>query len=691
VANLIPIFGDAWQAPPPRVLSPEEQLSSAMEDAGIDPPDEIVLDGRIHRFNTGGKKDKSGWYVAFADKIPAGRFGDWRNDITIPWTADIGRELTYEENEARKRHVEQAKVLRDRELEKLHDTVALAAKRIWDSGTPATAEHPYLRMKGVQPHGLRVSGDGKLMIPACTFDGDIRTIQYIDAEGGKLYHQGGEAGGNIWILGDDSQSPLYVAEGFATAATIHETTGKPVVIAFSCHHLVSVVGELRKRKGTMTDICIVADNDKSGMGEKWARIACDKHGARMVLIPESGDANDYAQSGHDLAALLAPPLEGWLISVKDFARVPAPIPWLIKGWLPAGGLTMVHGPSGCGKTFAVLHWCMCIATNDDMIQWNGLKTKKGRIIYLAGEGHHGLRSRVAAWLKYYDVDPADVDLFISASGCDLNTSEGWLRVKSHIDALGGAPVLIVVDTLHRFFAGDENSAQDAKQMVDACAGLQREYGCAVLLVHHTGVNEEAQHRARGSSAWKGALDTEHSVIMKGNREDIQIVCRKMKDAEEPEPVWLRLMKGIELPGWFDDDGEQVTSAVIVKGEEPMESTPKEKNLNDVQRIGLKTFRIAAETFGQLKDGRFDGVSVDIWRREFYKLQPLGVDENDKEGVNKAQEKRKKAFQRVQDKLINLEYVKPSEDGKFFFPAGAMAEIDAMCFESRLKSYETEKL
>ena len=67
MANLIPIFGDAWQAPPPRIASPEDQLSSAMEDAGIEPPDEILLDGRIHRFNTGGKKDKSGWYVAFAD------------------------------------------------------------------------------------------------------------------------------------------------------------------------------------------------------------------------------------------------------------------------------------------------------------------------------------------------------------------------------------------------------------------------------------------------------------------------------------------------------------------------------------------------------------------------------------------------------------------------------------------------
>ena len=52
---------------------PEEQLRQAMEDAGIEPPPEIVIDGAIHRFNPDGAKgNKSGWYVAFPGDIPAG-------------------------------------------------------------------------------------------------------------------------------------------------------------------------------------------------------------------------------------------------------------------------------------------------------------------------------------------------------------------------------------------------------------------------------------------------------------------------------------------------------------------------------------------------------------------------------------------------------------------------------------------
>ena len=173
---------------------------------------------------------------------------------------------------------------------------------------------------------------------------------------------------------------------------------------------------------------------------------------------------------------------------------------------------------------------------------------------------------------------------------------------------------------------------------------------------------------------------EASVVMKSNKEDIQIICRKMKDAEEPEPLWLRLQKGIDLPGWSGVDGEQVISAVIVKGEEPCEESPKGPKLNEVQQIGLKAFRIAAETYGQLKDGCFNGVATEAWRREFYRLMPVNSEEDEKKG----QERRKKAFQRMQEKLISVEYVRPSEDGTGYFPAGPLAGVDEQIFTSRLR-------
>jgi hypothetical protein len=111
-------------------------------------------------------------------------------------------------------------------------------------------------------------------------------------------------------------------------------------------------------------------------------------------------------------------------------------------------------------------------------------------VYLAGEGHHGLRGRVAAWKHHHQV--GHLAMWLSKDGCDLNTPTGYLKVVEQVRMLPEKPSVIVVDTLHRFLAGDENSAQDAKTMLDACNALMMEFKCSVILVHHTGVSDEAR-------------------------------------------------------------------------------------------------------------------------------------------------------------------------------------------------------
>ena len=84
MADLSNVFGGPWSPPPEkRVAPPEEQLLDAIRDAGLEPPDQVLVDGRLHRFKSGTKGsaktgDKSGWYVVFGDGVPAGRFGCWR-------------------------------------------------------------------------------------------------------------------------------------------------------------------------------------------------------------------------------------------------------------------------------------------------------------------------------------------------------------------------------------------------------------------------------------------------------------------------------------------------------------------------------------------------------------------------------------------------------------------------------------
>ena len=578
MADLSNILGGPWSPPPQKhVDAPDIQLKDAMIGAGLKPPDAISLDGKLHRFNSGTKgekgHDKPGWYVAFSDGVPAGRFGCWRSGFESSWKADIGRSLTPVEEMAQSRRLAEAKTQRDAEVKKSREVAANTVDLIWSQAGAASPEHPYLQRKGIKAHGARITGDGRLMVPLYNSDGELSSIQYIDHAGGKLYHPGGQTGSMYWMVGSmDEATTLYIAEGFATAATIAEVTGQPCAVAYSASNLVPVTGILKEGHPTL-DICIVADHDASGVGQRYAEQASAKYGVRMTTPPVPGDANDYVQAGHDLALLLKPVVAtDYLIHADGFSAQPAPISWLVKHWIQDKALVMVHGPSGGGKTFVTLDWMLHIASGK--ATWFGHKVRPGNMVYLAGEGHHGLRSRIAAWKHHNSV--SSLNMWVSKSGVDLNTAEGYLKVVEAIRALKIKPDVITVDTLHRFMAGDENSAQDAKTMLDACAALMQEFGCTVILVHHTGVSEEAQHRARGSSAWRGALDIEISVIPAKGDKSIEIVQRKSKDAEMAAPVYVDL-ESVAIPGWMDEDGEAVTSAVVVKGEVP-ESKQKDKSL-----------------------------------------------------------------------------------------------------------------
>ena len=125
--NLEAIFGHVLTTDPdpaPPVATPEDQLLDAMMRAGLRVPDRIILDGKIHRFNSDEKKDKAGWYVGYGDATPAGAFGCWRAGIEESWRADIGRDLTPTEQMLQASRVAEIRRLRDEARAKLQMATA---------------------------------------------------------------------------------------------------------------------------------------------------------------------------------------------------------------------------------------------------------------------------------------------------------------------------------------------------------------------------------------------------------------------------------------------------------------------------------------------------------------------------------------------------------------------------------------
>ena len=278
MADITKMFGGAFVANPEsaNVDPPELQLADAMRSAGIDPPPKLEIDGQLHRFSTKGRKrDDSGWYVIFPDEPVAGRFGCWRDQIDCVFRADIGRELSPAENMAIVRRQAEAKAERDLARQRKAEVAATTVETIWRDAIAASPDHPYLKRKAINPHGARLTGDGRLIVPLYSANEDLASLQYIsDSE--KRYHPGGTTKSCSWTLGEITPGPIFVAEGYATAATIHEVSGRPCVVAYSANNLPAIVGQLREAHGQTQEIVIVADNDESGVGRNKADQASAK-------------------------------------------------------------------------------------------------------------------------------------------------------------------------------------------------------------------------------------------------------------------------------------------------------------------------------------------------------------------------------------------------------------------------------
>ena len=295
-----------------------------------------------------------------------------------------------------------------------------------------------------------------------------------------------------------------------------------------------------------------------------------------------------------------------IVRLEEFLQNKGEVRWLIDGWIQENSLIMVHGPSASGKTFLVLDWCLRLSAIDmENRDWCGRKTQPCPVFYLAGEGQQGMRNRISAWGKHHRVSAHNLSLL--PKPIDLDQKAVIAALLEDMDRTKVRPGLVVIDTLNRYFSGDENSARDARTMIDACSKIMERYSCSVILVHHTGLALDAQHRARGSSAWRGALDIEVSVKPKTARTPIAVIQRKMKDAEEEADKYFELRK-VTLDH-LDERGREVHGVVLEEVGKPKTDTKQDRL--DASRLRFKNAWLRQkgfDTYGRLHVTRSSMIS-----------------------------------------------------------------------------------
>src|SRR5687767_12591051 len=236
-----------------------DQFRAFAAELGYELPQHIEL-GRRFRFSVNGKRnDDAGWGTLFPDGV-GGVIGDWRTGAKHVWQARGNRKMTPDEYHELQAKIEREKNEAQAEREREEGEAAARAAQIWEAAQPAPSDHAYLQAKGVQPHGLRIfSGprlvirgmdcQGALILALKNATGAIRSLEFIRADGEKRFLPGGVYQGCYYGIGTapETERPLCIAEGFSTAASVHEATGYGVAVAAAASNLASVARTLREK------------------------------------------------------------------------------------------------------------------------------------------------------------------------------------------------------------------------------------------------------------------------------------------------------------------------------------------------------------------------------------------------------------------------------------------------------------
>ena len=167
------------------------------------------------------------------------------------------------------------------------------------------AKSEYLQRKQVSNFGCKVDGNGNLVIALRSLDvkkdgtrtSYIRTLQTIFPNGTKMMESGCEKKGNMHLIGfnkifkepEKYTGKILVAEGYATAATLHMATGLPTVVAVDAGNLEPVMSKITKYYPN-SEYTICADNDLKternigrNVGVEAAKICQEKYGCTVVI------------------------------------------------------------------------------------------------------------------------------------------------------------------------------------------------------------------------------------------------------------------------------------------------------------------------------------------------------------------------------------------------------------------------
>jgi hypothetical protein len=182
-------------------------------------------------------------------------------------------------------------------------------------------------------------------------------------------------------------------------------------------------------------------------------------------------------------------------------------PWLIEQLWSAGAVGVLGGAPKSLKTWLALEMAVSVASGSPCLATFPVPSAGPVMLYAAEDAQPALRSRLASLSQHHRLDLNNLDIRVIIED-SLRLDRDTDQQRLYDTLLLHRPALLVLDPLVRLHSLDENAAGEMAHLLAYLRTLQRQFGAAIVLVHHARKNVPASgsdgYSLRGSSdlyAW----------------------------------------------------------------------------------------------------------------------------------------------------------------------------------------------
>jgi archaellum biogenesis ATPase FlaH/ribosomal protein S25 len=245
----------------------------------------------------------------------------------------------------------------------------------------------------------------------------------------------------------------------------------------------------------------------------------------------------------------AKPIQGMPLKELLSAEFPL-IRFLVDGWLPAEGITLLTGNAGTFKTFIACHVAVQVACHGAV--FDEFKTEKAGVLYI--DEDNGGRRLKEVFTQLRAPEELPIHFWVKKG---FTITDKWIEkvltyTKEH--KIG----LVIIDSFFRVADVNENDAQAIGGIMKKLLQL-RDAPLTVLLIHHnrkTGFMQDAASDIRGSSVFRDGVDSHVGLQrLETNPEDfegfgkeVSVVFHhsKSRDGAELGPFVVRIKRGGDI-------------------------------------------------------------------------------------------------------------------------------------------------